>query len=165
MINPAVRNEHIKKLRELMNGIPVAMVTSMDDETQQMRTRPMPVQRKPFEGTLFFFGKLKPTAEGETRDVMVSLSNEDKNLYIAVAGKGTVSRNLEMMEELWHSGLNQWFPKGLGDPDLVLMQVEVEHAEYWDGPDNAVQRLAGFVKAVATRAPYRGPENEQLAFS
>ena len=34
--------------------------------------------------------------------------------------------------ELWSPFLKAWFPQGLDDPDLVLIRVEVESAEFWD---------------------------------
>ncbi len=43
-----------------------------------------------------------------------------------------------------------WFPKGLEDPDLTLMKVTAEKAEYWDSPNGTVVHLLGLVKALAT---------------
>jgi len=55
-----------------------------------------------------------------------------------------------------------WFPKRLHDPDLTLMKVAVEKAEYWDSPNSAVTHLVGYLKAVTTgERPDRG-EHEQV---
>lgn len=166
MINPAVRNENIKKLRELIRGIPVAMLTTTDAASGQLYSRPVPAQRHNFDGTLWFFTRLngaQPDPAGTCRDAIVTYANEDKNLYISVSGRASVVRDLEMMEEQWHPGLNSWFPKGLDDPDLALVRLEVGHADYWDGPDNAVQRMVGFVRAFAAGERYNGNENEHLS--
>jgi hypothetical protein len=59
--------------------------------------------------------------------------------------------------------LKAWFPDGLGDPDLALLRVRVEKAEYWDAPSSKMVQLAGFVKAIVTgqRADDLG-ENEKI---
>lgn len=168
MINPAVRNENIKKLRELIGGIKVAMLTTADPDSGRLFTRPMATQRKEFDGTLWFFTRLKADkveAIQEVPDVVVSYVDEDKNLYISASGPAVIQRDLELMEDLWHNGLRPWFPEGLDDNQLGLIKVTVEHAEYWDGPDNAVERLVGFVRAAAARETYQATENEELNLS
>jgi hypothetical protein len=47
-----------------------------------------------------------------------------------------------------------WFPNGVDDPDLALLEVQVTKAEYWDSPSSPVVALVGFVKALATGKPY-----------
>jgi hypothetical protein len=55
-----------------------------------------------------------------------------------------------------------WFPDGLDDPDLALLKVTVEQAEYWDSSSSMMVHLAGFVKALATGQPYAAGENEKI---
>jgi general stress protein 26 len=144
------------------------MLTTIDEETGRLRSRPMATQRKEFDGTLWFFTKIasdKVEDVEDKGDVSVTYVNADKNLYIAIQGKATVMRDLEMMEEQWHNGLTNWFPQGLDDPELAIMKVEVQNAEYWDGPDNAVERLVGFVRAVTTGESYQANDNEELPFA
>ena len=52
--------------------------------------------------------------------------------------------------ELWHAALRTWFPKGLSDPELLLLKVSIVHAEYWDLPDGPLTTLIGFVRNFAT---------------
>ena len=40
------------------------------------------------------------------------------------------------MRELWTANLDRWFPRGLEDPDLALLEVRIDKAEYWDEPRN-----------------------------
>jgi len=168
MINPAVRQENIKKLRELIGGIKVAMLTTVDPDSGRLHTRPMATQRKEFDGTLWFFTELQAEKVEEIQevpDVVVSYVDQDKNLFISASGTATVQRDLEMMEDLWYNGLRAWFPDGLDNPQLGLIKITVEHAEYWDGPDNAVERMVGFVRAAAARESYQATENEELKLS
>jgi hypothetical protein len=50
-----------------------------------------------------------------------------------------------------------WFPQGLDDPDLALLQVHVNQAEYWDTSSSKMVPLLGFVKAAATGQRYVPP--------
>ena len=54
------------------------------------------------------------------------------------------------MEELWNPILKAWFPDGLETPDLCLLKVNVEEAEYWDSSSSTLVQIAGFVKAMVT---------------
>ncbi len=165
MINPAVRSENIKKLRDLISGIKIAMLTTVDPDSGRLYSRPMSTQRQEFDGSLWFFTELKAEKVDdiqEVPDVVVTYVDEDKNLYISASGTAVIRRDLEMMEDLWHNGLKAWFPEGLDNSRLGLIKIEIEHAEYWDGPDNAVQRMVGFMRAAATRESYQPTENEEL---
>ena len=52
--------------------------------------------------------------------------------------------------------LEAWFPDGPQDPDLVLLRVVAESAEYWKAPGGRAASLLGYVKANATGEPMRG---------
>jgi general stress protein 26 len=165
MINPAVRSENIKKLRELIKDIPIAMLTSIDKDGKTVRTRPAATQKIPFEGELWFFTRMDApsvTDTGEPTSVNVIYTNTPKALYISVSGMATIMRDLNMMEELWQPRLKAWFPYGLDDPQLSLIKVEVTQAEYWDGPDNPVQELVGFVRSFAQGERFDPGKNETL---
>jgi general stress protein 26 len=42
--------------------------------------------------------------------------------------------------------MKAWFPDGLDDPDLALLRVHVEAAEYWDSPSSTMVHIVGFVR-------------------
>jgi general stress protein 26 len=82
--------------------------------------------------------------------VNVSFSDPDKQHYVSVSGRAECLSDPAKTKELWHEAYRTWFPKGLNDPDLLLMKVKVERAEYWDSPNGAVVYLLGYLKAVTT---------------
>lgn len=65
-------------------------------------------------------------------------------------------------KELWNPIYKAWFPDGLDDPNLALIRVDVDQAEYWDSPNSKVVQLAGFVKAIVTGQRAEGGENEKI---
>ena len=58
------------------------------------------------------------------------------------------------MKELWNPIHKAWFPKGVDDPNLGLLRVDIEKAEYWDPPSSKVVQLIGFAKAIVTGKAY-----------
>ncbi len=158
------QNEATKKLGELIKDIQIAMLTTVEDDGT-LRSRPMGTQKTEFDGMLWFFTKEhSPKVEEIQHDRNVNLSYADPkhNTYVSVSGRAEVVTDPEKMKELWNPILKAWFPKGLEDPELSLLRVQVEQAEYWDSADSKVVQIAGFVKAVVTGQPAKGGENKKL---
>ena len=51
-----------------------------------------------------------------------------------LTGTARVVRDADKIRALWSPRLERWFPKGLDDPDLALLEVRIDKAEYWDEP-------------------------------
>lgn len=145
-------NEDIQKLRGLMKDVHICMLTTIDNDGS-LRSRPMALQQSEFDGDLWFFTGKSTEKTGEVRrhdEVNVSFAQPDDNKYVSISGKASMTDNPAKAKELWNPAYKAWFPKGLDDPDLTLLKVTVEKAEYWDSPGGAVAHLIGFVKAMAT---------------
>jgi Pyridoxamine 5'-phosphate oxidase like len=46
-----------------------------------------------------------------------------------------------------------WFPGGANDPDLVLLAVQPQLADIWDGPDSEVMRLLALTASLVAARP------------
>jgi general stress protein 26 len=164
MDNQADRNTSIKKLGELIEGINIAMLTTIDDDGA-LRSRPMATQQIEFDGDLWFFAGASSAKAREIwsdKRVNISYAKPDSQRYVSVSGTAELVRDQAKIKELWNPIYKAWFPQGLEDPDLALLKVNVEQAEYWDAPSSKVVALVGFVKALATgKRPDLG-ENEKL---
>lgn len=149
-------DEVIKKLHELIKGVNIAMLTTVESDGH-LRSRPMATQKTDFDGQLWFFtGEDSAKVEEIRREQHVNLSYADPgdDVYVSVSGTGTINRDRAKLEELWNPIHKAWFPKGLDDPNLALLCVDVDRAEYWDSPSGKLVQLVGFVKALATGKSY-----------
>jgi len=156
------QSESISKLQELIKDVKVAMLCTVEDDGS-LRSRPMMTQKAEFDGHLWFFTGIDSTKVHEIdreQHVNVSYANPGDQIYVSVSGTATTSRDREKIKELWSPMHKAWFPGGLDDPNLALLRVDVEKAEYWDAPSGRLVQLAGFVKALATGKPYRGEGSE-----
>ncbi len=152
---PLSRDEAVAKLADLIQDIRIAMLTTLDDDGTPW-SRPMGTQDVDFDGTLWFFTR----ADSEKVDhiqrnakVGVAYSAPDDQTYVTMAGTAQVLNDRGKIRDLWSEPLKAWFPDGVDDPELRLIRVDVDRAEYWDSPASAVVYALGYAKAVLTGEP------------
>jgi general stress protein 26 len=158
--------DSLQKLGELIKGIKVAMLTTVDDDGS-LHSRPMQTQNQEFDGTLWFFTEANSAKVHELeqdRHANLSFAKPDDNTFVSVSGKASLVRDEAKIKELWSPIHKAWFPKGVDDPNLALLRVEVDKAEYWDAPSSSVVKLFGFAKALATGKRYgdEGADHEKV---
>ncbi len=164
--NGTSRQDVIRKLGELIKATKVGMLTTVADEEGTLRSRPMATQHVEFDGDLWFLTSIdSPIASEIEKDHRVNVSYADlgENRYISVSGTARVMRDQKKIKALWSPWYKAWFPKGADDPSIALLRVQVDSAEYWDGPSSTIVQLAGFVKALATGEQFKGGEHEKIS--
>ncbi len=156
---PAPFYNEIRKLGELIRDVRICMLTTVDEDGD-LHSRPMATQEVEFDGDLWFFtGKSthKSREIGREQRVNVSFADVDKQHYVSASGTAQLVDDRAKAKELWRDAYKTWFPKGLDDPDLVLLKVTVQKAEYWDSVNSSVNLLS----YLAGRRPAAG-EHEQI---
>jgi general stress protein 26 len=141
------------QLKSLIEDIKVGMLTTEDDDGT-LRSRPLQTVGVDDDGSLWFFTSATSPKVAESKAdggrVNLSYANPGKHDYVSVSGKATLTRDREKMKQLWTKWVEAFFPKGLNDPDLALLRVDIEKAEYWDAPGSAIGRAYGLAKALTT---------------
>jgi general stress protein 26 len=137
------------KLAKLINGIHVAMLTTVD-ASGELRSRPMGSQGLDENGKLTFFTRrdAEVVDEATSRPVNVSFADVGKNSYVSVSGHAELDTNRETIRSLWKPEYKAWFPDGVEDPNIALLRVTLGSAEYWDTPGGPLTLIAEFAKAV-----------------
>ena len=128
---------HIEQAKfwEIVRDIPVALLTTDDHGT--LRSRPMVAQQADFDGTLWFFTRRsshKAIELGDNYHVNLSYASPEQNAYVSVSGLAQVVQDPKKQRELWNDEVARWIPSDPTDDDLALLKVEVQQAEYWNGP-------------------------------
>jgi general stress protein 26 len=145
--------EDFAHLKELIEDTRIAMMTTRDDDGT-LRSRPLQTLRCADEGTLWFFTSASSPKVAEAASdgwqVNLSYANPDKQDYVSISGRATLSRDKKLMEAMWSKWVEVFFPKGIDDPDLALLRVDIEKAEYWDSPGTAIGRAYALGKALVT---------------
>jgi general stress protein 26 len=161
----ATRVETLEKLNLLIKDIKIAMMTTIENGI--LHSRPMATQEPVFDGDLWFFTSAKTHKVEELEKdnrVNVSYAEPDDNRFVSMSGTAQLVNDRAKMEELWSQAFLAWFPKGLEDPDLVLLKVSVERAEYWDAVSSSLVEAVGLLKSLVTGERTNGGDHVIVSF-
>lgn len=143
----------IGKLTELVNGVKVCMLATVDKD-YGVKSRPMYTVQVDEEGNIWFFtNEFSGKAEDISKDNTVYLmySHPDVNSYVHIKGTATINKDKAKIEQLWAPMVKAWFPGGADDPALSLLKVTTEEASYWDGASNKFVQFFYIAKAGGDR--------------
>ena len=66
------------------------------------------------------------------KDPRAMVTLQDDKAYVQWSGRASLVEDPKKVAELFTPGMTLWFPDGPGDPEIVLVRVDVEVGEYWD---------------------------------
>ncbi len=159
------KNAGLKKVKEMTEDIRIAMMTTLDDQGNLV-SRPMACMQMDEDGTFWFFTKKSsPKVEQvEQHDHKVNLSFADAgdSSYVSISGTAQEVDNRAKIDELWSDMAKPWFPDGKSDPELTLLKVHTEMAEYWDSNSSRIVRLFEMARAAVTGDTYKEGENMKV---
>jgi general stress protein 26 len=146
-------------LWELVKDIQFAMFTTRADG--RLRSRPMTTQNSEVDerASLWFFmsrGSEAVNDIGADPVVNVAYADPGRDAYVSISGEAAVVEDRGKKEQLWSKLAEAWFPGGAGDPDLALVEVRIEDAEYWDVKESKVTQLFKMARAAVVSDPPTG---------
>lgn len=81
--------------------------------------------------TIFFFiGKDNRMAKGGP--AMLQFVSKGHDFFACLAGNARIDNDFAMIDKLWNSQVEAWFPGGKSDPNLALLRVDIDDAELWE---------------------------------
>jgi general stress protein 26 len=150
-----VQLEPMAELWERIRSVRTAMLTTIDSNGR-LRSRPMATQDKEGGKTLWFFADANSSKVVDIAcddRVQLSYASTDKDLYVTVSGRARAYKNEVKARELWNAYAKAWFPGGPDDPNLALIEVTLEQAEYWHDRTPKVVQFAQLAVAALTGRP------------
>lgn len=80
----------------------------------------------------------------------VCVTMQEGAKFVCLAGLARVNADRGRLRALWSPSFDLWFRAGPDDPEVVLIDCDIDFAEYWDGSGIAGERLlAAAVRASA----------------
>ena len=150
-------NAGLEKIREMVEPIRIAMLTTLNEQ-EHLVSRPMACLELDAEGAFWFFTKkTSPKVQQVSQiapQVNLSFANPDTSDYVSVSGRAQELDDRAKIDELWSDEAKNWFPKGKDDPELTLLKVTTDTAEYWDSTDSKLVRLFQMARAAVTGNTY-----------
>jgi general stress protein 26 len=144
-------------LWELIEDIKFAMFTTRHSNGH-LHSRPLTTQNSELDehSSLWFFVSRRSDTVGDISaqpQVNVVYADPGDDSYVSVSGNAYVVDNLAKKEALWSKAAEAWFPGGVTDPDLALVEVQITHANYWDVKDSKLVQMLKIAKAAVTGKP------------
>lgn len=122
--------EAIEKVRDLIKDIDTAMLTTVTDEG--LVSRPLKTQEVEFDGDLWFLtSKETEKYEELLHDPRVNVAYVGKS-YVSVRGEAELVNDPAKVKEFWNVAYEKLLDTTYDDPNLVLIKVKAETAEYWE---------------------------------
>jgi general stress protein 26 len=165
-VKPQRREDDLQKLRGLVKDIDFCMLTTVV-ENGELHSRPMSSNGDiDSDGALWFFTSASSQKVHEIEKlpkVNVSFADPDNQHYVSISGRAQLVRDRNKIDELWKPELKMWFPNGKDDPDVALLRVSPDKAEYWDSPASTIGYVLNFVSSLVS-GKEADTENRKIKF-
>ena len=136
-----------------------------------LHSHPLTTQNKSLaEDACLYFFVSKSTEVGQRLqqdgNVNLAYANPGKDTWVSVTGSARVLDDMAKKKELFNTIAKAWFPGGAEDPDLELVEVRIDEAEYWNVKENKLLQLLKMGKAAATGTRPKGMgEHQEMHFN
>lgn len=160
----STEQEKRAKVRAMINDIRDAMFVSQT-AGGGLHGRPMATAEVEEDWDRIWFATRRDSGKvNEIRDEDHVFLDYGKGAeWVSVSGRARVVRDVKKQAELWSPLWKNWF-KGPDDPDMLLIEVTPETAEFWDN-GSRVFALAKMAAAAVTGKHFETGEHERVSFS
>lgn len=145
-----------QKIHDLIKDIRIATLVTQGLDGK-MHARPMGTQNPRSDSTLngdiwfMTYADSAKVAEIEAHaDVLLSYAKPGDNAYLTLRGTAEIVRDHDLVKEFWHEPFYSFFPKGPDDPNILLIHVRANEAEFWDSPASVLFYAYGYAHAKIT---------------
>jgi general stress protein 26 len=134
---------------EILRKFDNAMLVTHSSNGATLHARPMAVAETSPDGSVWFItGSNTPKVDEIKADSQVVATFQEGKRYLSVSGRAVISRDRAHIERVWKESFGAWF-EGKDDPNIVLLGINPDQAEYWDNAG-----LQGIKLAVKAAGAY-----------
>ena len=139
--------EAIPQIASLINQIDICLFATRGDDGQ-LHSRPMSNNGQvEWDGQSWFFAPTDGRLVTELRAdpaAVAAYRAEEGFAFVSVSGRATIETDPELKERYWLADLERWFPNGPADPNVALIRLDAQEAQWWteDGDGKADLREA-----------------------
>lgn len=154
----------VETLREKIKDMRMVMLSTLSNG--RIVTRPMATQDVGDDGILRFLTGAESNKVDELEDdprVGLAYSDHDAASYVSVAGTARLTNDRALIKKFWNPLLKAWFD-GPDDPNIRVIEVRPNTAEYWTTSGGKFVSLASVFVSAVTGKEMEGGKNEELVF-
>lgn len=152
----------IDRVWDLMQKINICMLASWDG--RELHARPMGTYVRREDNAVFFLTDARKHKEDEIAHyskVCLAFADTGSQKYLSVSGPAQVLNDRGKIRELWGTPAKAWWDSP-DDPNIHVLKVVPEEAEYWEGPGKTVAYVKMAAAAMTGTRPNMG-ENRKVA--
>jgi general stress protein 26 len=153
---------NVERVWDLAKKIGFAMLVTRHGE--RLRSRPMGAYVVRDDNTIYFLTDARRHKDEEIeRDAHVNLAFADTGgqKYVSISGLAKVSNDRAKIKELFSTPAKAWWDSA-DDPNIRVLKVTPDEAEFWDSPGGVVSYVKMAVAAVTGTRPDLG-DNRKVA--
>lgn len=154
-------NPEFSRLCDLIENIPVAMLTNLDAEGNLV-SRPMSPMEMDRNGALWFFIDLRHAKVEHMGLANLSFADAGRATYVSMSGRGQIHMDRARTTQLWTPFVRPWFPEGADSEYLALLKFVPDAAEYWDAPSSKMMRMFALAASVLSGKPIALGEHDSV---
>jgi len=144
--------ESISKVTDIINDSHIGMFTTIN-EAGALVSRPLAVQEVKDDGDMWFFTSATTSQVAHIRaNPAVNVSFGKRTEWVSVAGTAEVVTDRQLIHDMWNQVVEAWFPDGPDTPEVVLLHVDSDSAEYWTSPGGTAATALQWIKSKVTNS-------------
>ena len=144
--------ESIKKVTDIINDSRIGMLTTINEDGALV-SRPLAVQDVQEDGDMWFFTSAGSSQVAQVQaNPAVNVAFGKNTEWVSVAGTAEVVTDRRKIHELWNQAVEAWFPDGPDAPEVVLLHVDSDSAEYWTSPGGTAATALQWIKSKVTHS-------------
>ncbi len=131
----------------------------------ETRGRPMAVSVSRKDNTLYFLSDVTSDKDYEIQfdpSVVVAFVDPLNHKYAWVSGRAVIANDRARIRELWTPLAGAWW-ESPEDPDIRVVKVTPETANYWNGAGKIASHASAAAAALSDGAPSLAEERPVLA--
>jgi general stress protein 26 len=152
----------IDRAWDLMKKIGFAMLVTRDGD--RLRARPMSAYLERENNAIYFLTDARRHKDDEIAgnpNVNLSFANASDQKYVSVSGMAVVSNDRAKIKQLFSTPAKAWWDSA-DDPNIRVLKISPEDAEFWDSPGTAISYVKMAAAALTGTRPDLG-DNRKVA--
>ncbi len=150
----ATHSDEVEKLVEIIKDIKVAMLTTHVPDG--LESRPLSVTEVGSDADVWFFTTASSdVAKQVSKDQEANAAFSNDKCWVSLSGKAKLVTDVAKKKELWNSAVAAFSSHEPESPELVLIQLESDSAQYWENPGGVLSLATSWVKGKVTGEPAR----------
>lgn len=151
-----------ERVWDLMEKISICMLANWDGA--ELRSRPMGAFVRRKNNAVYFLTDARHHKDDDIKQypkVCLAFADPGNQKFVSLSGHAEVSADRTAIKELWSTPAKAWWDSP-DDPNIRVLKVVPDDAQFWEGPGKVVSTVKMAVAAMSGNRPDLG-DNKKVA--